>query len=668
MDESGLGENIEGLIKSFFPYPSFRPFQIEAIKFSFSVISEGKIGLLSSPCGTGKSISVLSAYFAARSINPSIGRLLVLVRTKNQLEIYSRELKSIKEYSKATFIASIFKSKREMCPFAMEDPNLANLSYRDFLQYCKGLKSGIFGGSCKYYDRTYADGGWRPSKLAQNIIDRIKRFGPVMPEEVYGLCRSSGLCPYEVTRMLAKRSDVIVGNYNYALVEAVRNSTLGRAGVRMKDVNCIFDEAHSLPYYASGILSSELSLRSIRRAVREVKRFRLDGLEILEALHSAAINLGKTTYKMYGSDYEHTIPKELLLKEISTRAGIEVDGLLNAIDNLAILGETVRQMRIEVGSRPVSYLARCASFLSDWVNIDGSGYIRYIRVEENAKGKKTVRIGIKCLDPSLATGIISEMRSTILMSGTLWNMDYYINVLGLDRSRCMSMEIPNPFPPENRLILVDMAVTTRFEERNEEQWIKMADRISKIVKAVRGRVAVYFPSYEVMHSIVRNLKLEIPFLIEENSTRISDVFSFLKGNSQCVLLGVARGKISEGVDMTINGRSMLSAVIIAGLPFPKKTEVQSALQEYLKGRFGEKAKEYANDIPCLNALAQSAGRLLRSPEDRGIIVIMDRRAARSFKNKLPEDWRREMKAHAKIESFLSKIESFMRARSEYLSD
>jgi len=179
---------------------------------------------------------------------------------------------------------------------------------------------------------------------------------------------------------------------------------------------------------------------------------------------------------------------------------------------------------------------------------------------------------------------------------------------------------------------------------------------------VKGRVAVYFPSYEVMRSVAGSLKLEIPFLIEESSTKISDVLSFLKRNNWCVLLGVARGKISEGVDMTINGRSMLSAVIIAGLPFPKKTETQSTLQEYLKEKFGEKAKEYANDMPCLNALAQSAGRLLRSPEDKGIIVIMDRRAARGFKDRLPEDWRREMKAHAKIENILSRIEVFMRPK------
>ena len=136
------------------------------------------------------------------------------------------------------------------------------------------------------------------------------------------------------------------------------------------------------------------------------------------------------------------------------------------------------------------------------------------------------------------------------------------------------------------------------------------------------------------------------------------LFRFLKNHERCVVFGVARGKISEGVDMSIGGRSMLSAVIIVGLPYPKRTELQEALYKYFREKFGDKAIEYANDIPCLNALAQSAGRLLRSPEDKGIIVIMDERAVGKFKRKLPEEWRNEMKSHIEIEKILSRIENF----------
>ncbi|MEM2987506.1 MAG: ATP-dependent DNA helicase [Candidatus Bathyarchaeia archaeon] len=650
-------EHFENLVKEFFPYQSFRPFQLEAIKFAYQVIKDGKIGLLCSPCGTGKSISILTAFFVAKKQNPSIGRLIALTRTKNQLEIYSRELKNIKDHCGTSFAASIFKSKKEMCPHAFEDPKLRDIAYRDFLYYCKGLKEGLFGKKCEYYDRTYD--GWKPSWQAYNLVGKIKKIGPLLPEETYDICRNAGLCPYEVTKILTRYADIVIGNYNYVLVDAIRGSILGKAGIRMKAINCVFDEAHSLPYYASGIFSEELSSRSVRRAYKEVKNFEVDDLGFLEALYTIMMNFGKKVYRNYGLDVEHIINGEILIEALTEKLKIDHRKLGKVLLELAEQGEQIRVKRSEMGKSPSSYLSRCVEFLSNWVNLTGSSYVRYVKVEADRNQKKRVRLGIRCLDPSLAAAIINELRSTILMSGTLWNMDYYMDVLGLDRGRCQSLELPNPFPPENRLIIVDEAVTTKFEKRNEIQWKRMAAHLSQIIQKVGGRVAVYFPSYEVMRDIAHLVKLEQPLLVEEKRTKILDVLKFLEENGSCAVFGVARGKISEGVDMTMDGRSLLSAVIIVGLPYPKKTELQAALYKYFKEKFGTRAMEYANNMPCLNALAQSAGRLLRSPEDRGIIVIMDRRATGRFKRKLPEEWQKEMKAYLRIERIIARIEQFI---------
>ncbi|MEM2202232.1 MAG: ATP-dependent DNA helicase [Candidatus Bathyarchaeia archaeon] len=650
-------ERLKELVGKFFPYQSFRPFQLKAIEFAYQVIKNGKIGLLCSPCGTGKSISVLTAFFVAREQNPSIGRLIALTRTKNQLEIYSRELKNIKNHCGASFAASIFKSKKEMCPHAFEDPKLKDVAYRDFLYYCKGLKEGLFGKTCEYYERTYD--GWKPSWQAYNLVGKIKKIGPLLPEETYEVCRVAGLCPYEVTKILTRYADIVIGNYNYILVDAIRGSILGKAGIRTKAINCVFDEAHSLPYYASGIFSEELSSRSVRRAYREVKNFEIDDLDFLEALYTVMMSLGKKVYKNYGLDVEHIIDAEALTAALAEKLKVNFEQLGVVLQKLADKSEQIRVKRSEMGKSPISYLSRCVEFVSNWVSLTGSSYVRYVKVEVDRDQKKVVRLGIRCLDPSLAASVINELRSTILMSGTLWNMDYYVDVLGLDRSRCQSLELPSPFPPENKLILVDEAVTTKFEKRNEIQWKRIAAHLSQIIQKVGGRVAVYFPSYEVMRDIAQIAKLEQPLLVEEKRTKILDVLKFLNENGSCAVFGVARGKISEGVDMTMEGKSLLSAVIIVGLPFPKKTELQEALYKYFREKFGAKAVEYANNMPCLNALAQSAGRLLRSPEDRGIIVIMDRRAARRFKHKLPKEWQNEMKAHLQIEKILARIEQFM---------
>ncbi len=654
---SEVEERFENLVKKFFPYQSFRPFQLKAIKFAYQVIKDGKIGLLCSPCGTGKSISVLTAFFVAKEQNPSIGRLIALTRTKNQLEIYSRELKNIKDHCGASFAASIFKSKKEMCPHVSEDIKLRDIAYRDFLYYCKGMKEGLFGKTCEYYDKTYD--GWKPSWQAYNLVGKIKKIGPLLPDETYEICRNAELCPYEVTKILTRHADVVIGNYNYVLVNAIRGSILGKAGIRMKAINCVFDEAHSLPYYASGVFSEELSSRSVRRAYKEVKNFKIDDLGFLEALYTVMVNFGKKVYRNYGLDVEHIINGVILIEALTEKLKIDHEKLGEVLQELADKGEQIRVKRSEMGKSPISYLSRCVEFLSNWVSLTGSSYVRYVKVEVDRDQKKCVRLGIRCLDPSLAAEIINELRSTILMSGTLWNMDYYMNVLGLDKSRCQSLELPNPFPSRNRLIVVDEAVTTKFEKRNEIQWKRIAAHLSQIIQKVGKRVAVYFPSYEVMRDISQLVKLEQPLLVEEKRTKIMDVLKFLEENGSCVVFGVARGKISEGVDMTVDGRSLLSAVIIVGLPFPKKTQLQAALYKYFKEKFGTKAMEYANDMPCLNALAQSAGRLLRGPEDRGVIVIMDRRAAGKFKRKLPEEWQKEMKAYLRIERIITRVEQFM---------
>jgi DNA excision repair protein ERCC-2 len=161
-----------------------------------------------------------------------------------------------------------------------------------------------------------------------------------------------------------------------------------------------------------------------------------------------------------------------------------------------------------------------------------------------------------------------------------------------------------------------------------------------------------------MEAISKHIKLAPPCLAEKKDTKIQEILNLLKTNVKCVILGVARGKVSEGVDMTLDGRTMLSAVIIVGLPYPKKTELQNALFNYFKEKFEEKAYAYANEAPCVIALAQSAGRLIRSPEDKGIIVIMDSRTTGKIKQKFPEDWRKEMKAYCKIEKLIAEIQNF----------
>ncbi|MEM1545077.1 MAG: ATP-dependent DNA helicase [Candidatus Methanomethylicia archaeon] len=643
---------MEREILKFFPYGKFRPYQKEAILFAYRIISKGIVGLLNSPCGTGKSVSVLTAFFIAKS-NHSAGKLFVLTRTRSQLEIFCRELKGIKQHSGKNFVASILTSKQEICPKAKDDERLKKLSYHDFIRYCKDIKEMKLNGGCEYYTNTIER--WRLTSRAQYALLRLKVISPLLPDELYNFCKEFKLCPHEVSKALMPYSEVVVGNYNYILSEAIRESIISKAKIKIEGIDCVFDEAHSLPDYATGMFSDELSTITVDRALKEAEEFRIDDYGFIEALDHVVRKLGLEAKHHHKFDEEHLIEKDRVIMEIRKLTGL--NDVSDLCEKLILIGESVRLSKLEKGGRPTSYIGRCAEFVYSWINANNKSHVFYSLAVKNGDKEDMYRIGFKCMDPSIAGNIINQLRSTILMSGTLWEFQYYIDVLGI-RKTYEALNLPSPFPRENRLILVDRTVTTKYEKRSLEEYYKIAEHLKEITKNIPGRIAIYFPSYEVANNIIRSMNTNIPILKEEKDTNIVEVLEFLKSKDRCIITGVARGKISEGVDMTEEGRSLLLGVIVVGLPYPKKTEIHEALRAFYKTKFGENAVKYSDEIPCINALAQSIGRLIRSQEDKGIIVLMDRRVSGRFKSKLPEDIRKDIKGFKKFKNLIETLRKF----------
>lgn len=639
----------------YFPYPSLRPYQDKAILFSRDVFKEGLIGLLSSPCGTGKSISILTGYLAAGG--PSIGRLLILTRTKNQSDAYCRELQLMRDKRGVKMIASIFVSRQDMC--SLVKMKKLKVSYRDFLALCRTLRKGLGGEVCECYLNTVFN--WYPTRKARRVVDKLAELGISTSDFVYEIASSEGLCPYEVTKLLSQRAHIIVGSYNYALMDPVRESVLGKMGLDIEDLNCVFDEAHSLPLYAAELLSDELSSTTVQRAIGEADEFKVDDVGLLRSLEVFMKDLEAKLFKDGFLNEEKLIDHGRLLLTLMESTKLRSPSALKSlVTDLEEEGERIRLQRSQEGKNPVSYVGRVASFLRLWIETEEKRFAKYAIVESYDHDRR-FKLGIKCLDPSVACKVLNDFRSCILMSGTLWEPDYYIDVLGLNPKRTRYSELPSPFPEDNMMVIVDMAVTTKFERRSDVEWDKMASRLVEIINAINGRIAVFFPSYEVMTAIVRRLKdkIDMPMMVEAKSTKISEVKDFVIKNEKCVLLGVARGKICEGVEIVSEGRSMLNAVILAGLPFPKNTELHQALTEYFRVKFGDQAFKYATVMPCSIAIAQSAGRLIRGPEDRGLVILMDSRSARSFKRYLPRDWIKRMKLHISLKTIIQDVRSFM---------
>lgn len=648
-------EHPEEVFARFFPYPSYRRGQLKAIRFLFETFVNGRIGLLSSPCGTGKSVSVLTAYMATRSLGSGM-RLMVLTRTRNQLEIYCREAKKVAEVSASRLTVAALTSRKFMCPLASSG-ELRKIPYRDFLRYCRTLRTGSTGERCPFYEATYT--GRRISREALKTLNVLTEIGASTPAEVFKISSREGLCPYEVSKLLLRRADVILGNYNYLFMEKVRDSILGKASIHLDELVCVVDEAHSLPGYLTELTTESISTISLGRAVRECERYGSDMAEYLSRLASSVEELGKAMEAE--PDVVKLLKDEQLEETVSDALDVEGQrGIRRFAKALQDEGEAIRAEKIAEGSPPTSYTYRVGLFLEHLVEAEGPSLVKYIE-GFTYRGEPHYRVGLRLLDPSPVSAVLNRVYSAVLMSGTLWDTDYYVEVLGLDRRRVGVLEVPYPFPEENRAILVDARVTTRYPKRTEEEWVKIADHIKALRTALKGAMALYFPSYEVMNAVKRHLEgVQTPILYEDEDTSFEKVYSFLKEGGDPMVLAVARGKVSEGVDFSDEMGSLLSAVVIVGVPYPKKTELQEALTKYFMDKFGEKGYEYANVNPCINAIAQAAGRLIRRPEDKGLIILMDSRYLGRIAERLPEDWRRAMKTFRSLKTLVKAVREFQK--------
>jgi DNA excision repair protein ERCC-2 len=261
------------------------------------------------------------------------------------------------------------------------------------------------------------------------------------------------------------------------------------------------------------------------------------------------------------------------------------------------------------------------------------------------------RLNYRLLDPSVITRErFDSVHAAVLMSGTLWPVQMYSDLLGLDPARTRQGEYRSPFPPENRMVLVTPGLTTRYTSRGPKMYARIAAAVSEVLRATPGNVAVFAPSYALLASIGdslagggRDAAGRKELLVEERGMgkrdreALTDRLEDLRDGPGGVLMGVQGGSLSEGVDYIGN---LLSAVVVVGLPLAPPSKEVDALVAYFDAKFGRgRGEEYGYVNPAMNRVVQAAGRLIRTERDRGVVVLMDERFSHSrYLGTFPPDW------------------------------
>jgi Rad3-related DNA helicase len=231
----------------------------------------------------------------------------------------------------------------------------------------------------------------------------------------------------------------------------------------------------------------------------------------------------------------------------------------------------------------------------------------------------------------------------VALSATLSPVRFYRDLLGLTHHPVDHVEMPTAFPPENLSVVVAPRVSTRFSDRAAHAE-RTAAMLTTCIEAVPGNAAVFFPSFAMLEDIMGRVHpLGRALLIQERSMseeRRAAWLDALDGSPKpTVLAAVAGGIFAEGVDLPPGA---LSAVFIAGPSLPPIGLERNLLTELYEQRYGE-GFLYASLVPGMTRVIQAAGRLIRRPEDRGIVVLLGRRFRwRAFQELFPDSWQPEV--------------------------
>jgi DNA excision repair protein ERCC-2 len=423
------------------------------------------------------------------------------------------------------------------------------------------------------------------------------------------------------------------------------------------DLILVVDEAHNLPNYLRDLFSAQLSMWMLNSCVLEAEKYgdpMLSGgkiavssfckmlMEIVNCLRDNYVYglLENGLRRNVNEKHDAVIPSHELESEILSRLKITSKTLHDIVSDLIAYGEKIQEYRQKDSKLPRSYLHKLGMFLEFWITIEMEQYIKL--VVDDSHGKNP-RIEAYCLDPSIGTRVINDFHASIHMSGTLEPLEEYRDSLGLAKETGLVF-YPSPFSKENRRIFYCRDVTTKYDEiaRDEKIITRMWNYVSGICNTFEKNTMVFFPSFNTL-SLFRNKgyfnDIKRCLYIEEQSMSQSDLMNLVTNFKSCgdeegdgaTLFSVMGGRISEGMDFPAE---QLEIALIVGIPYPKPTARQRGLQKYYEFKFG-KGWEYTVNAPTARKLLQSIGRLIRDEHDKGVAVILDKRAPR-FKQYIRE--------------------------------
>jgi len=273
-------------------------------------------------------------------------------------------------------------------------------------------------------------------------------------------------------------------------------------------------------------------------------------------------------------------------------------------------------------------------------------------------------IKLFCVDPSRnLQRCIDKGISVIFFSATLLPIQYYKELLSTDQDN-YAIYAESTFKEEQRLLAFASDVSSKYTRRNASEFRKIAEYILKTVNCKKGNYMVFFPSYKFMNQVYEIFQEldegRAESVVQGTNMKEADREAFLANFEQdydasFVAFCVMGGIFSEGIDLK---NDKLIGAIVVGTGLPQIGSEREILKNYFDERSGN-GFDYAFRYPGMNKVLQAAGRVIRTTEDRGVILLLDERFLQSdYRYLYPREWNNYKVCN--IDSIEEAVENFWR--------
>lgn len=571
-----------------FPFP-YREGQRDLAVAVYKTISRKKRLFIQAPTGIGKTLSTI--FPAVQAMGAGKASKVFYLTAKTITRTVAEEAFRILRSRGLVFTAVTITAKEKLCPMEKAECN------PDACPYARG-----------HFDR-----------VNEAVFDILHLEQEMDRETVLRYAEKYRVCPFEFCLDISSWTDGIICDYNYVFDPSVRLKRYFADGAS-GDYLFLVDEAHNLVSRAREMYSASV----YKEDFLEVKRIIKGKSPRLERQLDRCNKLLLSMKRECG-DWQ-------LLEDVTGLAA----GIMTAFSYM----ETFMEEFPEFPEREtvLDFYFCLRDFLNVYEELDG-----HYRIYEENREDGSFLVRLFCVDPSrLLSRCMDQGASTILFSATLLPVRYYKTLLSGNQDD-YAVYVNSPFPEENRLLMVAEDVSSRYTRRSPSEYRKVADYIRIVTQSRPGNYMVFFPSYQYMGEIEEILEeepLKADLLVqgqgmgEAEKTEFLEEFEKERSHSLaafCVMGGV----FSEGIDLK---EERLIGVIVVGTGLP----MVCVEQEVLKGYFDEteeKGFDFSYQYPGMNKVLQAAGRVIRTPGDRGVILLLDDRFLRRDHLELfPREW------------------------------